>query len=201
MKEKKNKGFMADTRSMMIFASILYIILGACLLFIPKLSLADVSKALGLLCVIAGVFEVLWYFIRKSYLYPERFGFAVGMSFLLLGLFALVRTDEFTKAFAQILALVMLFDGVVKMQFSMDLLRMKNTQWWMALVLSMLMAGLAMIILLNPFGDHDQKLTYTYVVLLIDGVVNIVLLLYTSAQLKKFQENMITEDLPDIVEE
>lgn len=192
---------MADTRSIMIAGSIVYIILGACLLFLPGLSLADVSKTIGFFCVVAGVFEVLWYFIRKSYLCPERFGFAVGMSFVLLGIFALARTDEFTRGFAQILALVMLFDGVVKMQFSMDLLRMKNTQWWIALVLSLVMASLALIILLNPFESQEQKQTYTYVVLLVDGVVNIIVLLYTMAQLKKFQENLYAEDLPDTVEE
>lgn len=197
MKEKKSKKFLGDVRALLVIGSVLYIILAACLLFIPNLSLMDVNKAIGLLCVVAGVFEVIMYFIRKSYLDPQRFGFAIGMSLLLVGIYALVRIDEFTQAFAQILAIVMVFDGIVKMQFSMDLLRMKNKKWWLVLLLAFLMAGLAMGILLSPFEGEDQKLTFTYIVLLADGAVNIVTLLYTSFQLKKFQQKLYSVKLPD----
>ena len=52
----------------------------------------------------------------------------------------------------------MILDSIVKLQYSMDLLRMKSTKWWVLLLISLITAGLAMAILVFPFkteAGHD----------------------------------------------
>ena len=189
MGKKADKVF-PNAKLNMICLSICYIVIGIVLLMFPNLSLKDICYVLGIVVMIVGIINVALYFVRKGYMVPNQFGFSVGVIEVLIGLFAVVRTAEFSFAFSQILALCILVDSVVKMQFSMDLLRMKTPNWWVWLILSVAMLAVAMVILINPFGEGDIRNIFTYVVLAVDGVLNIVTVIYLSHQSKKYHQLM-----------
>ncbi len=175
-----------------IFLSACYIVIAVVLLVFPQMSLVDLSYAIGIVSMIVGVLMGLLYILRKKYLEAEEYGLAIGISAVLLGLFAVIRSAEFAVAFSQILALLVMFDCIVKLQFSMDLLRMKNGNWIGIMIASAVMAVLALMILVNPFGtDIKAKDTYTYIILLIDGILNIIVVFYRSRQAKKYLQNQM----------
>lgn len=175
-----------NLRTNLLCLSVIYIAIGVVLLVFPQISLAMLCGAIGAAAIIFGVVNVAVYFIRKGFLNPNQLGFSIGVAALLFGLFAVLRTDDFKLGFAQILALCMIADSIVKLQFSMDLLRLQNKLWWVSLALACVTAGLSMAILLVPFSNGAVKDTYTYIVLIADGVVNILTTAYLSFALKRF---------------
>ena len=171
----------------MMLLSASYIAMGVILLIFPNVSLVDICKVLGVLLLIVGVINVAWYFLRKCYLQPNHWGFSFGVAQCMVGLFMVLKPEDMALTFAQLLAICMVADNIIKLQFSMDLLRLGSRSWTLILIASLLMGALAMIILFNPFAADIVRDVFTYCVLIVDGVVNIIVLLYTSSQKKRLQ--------------
>lgn len=58
------------------------------------------------------------------------------------------------------------------------------------LVIALIIAGLAMAILINPFSNETVKSYYTYGLLIGDGAINIIAAIYWSVKFRKYQELM-----------
>lgn len=169
----------------LILVSVCYIAIGVVLLLFPQVSMPSICGAVGILLLIVGAVSIAWYFLRKRYLENNHWGFSLGVAECILGLLAVLRTQQMAAAFALVLALCMVADNIIKVQFSMDLLRLKKKLWLGVLIVSLVMAALAVISMLVPFPTEAFKNTFTYVILVVDGVLNIVTMWYLSSQLKK----------------
>ncbi len=174
-----------NIRVWLLCASACYIIAGVVLLIFPSMQLEDFCYAIGIFLMILGAVNAAWYFVRQSYQDPDSAGLSIGAAEFLIGLFAVIKTVDFAYAFSQILAVSMIFDSLVKMQYSMALLRLKSSQWWILLLVSVAMAGMSMAILLASFPNNEFRLIFTYSVMIADGVTNIAAALLLSVQRKR----------------
>lgn len=175
-----------NLRGTLLCMAACYIVIGAVLLLFPQMSLVSICSGIGIAAIILGLISVAVYFIRQGYLAENNIGFAGGMATALMGLYAVLQTDRFAVAFTQVLAFCMIADGIVKLQFSMDLLRLKGRLWWLLLLAALAGTGLAMAILLYPFESVEAKNFYTYIVLITDGVLNAAAVFWLSWQRKRF---------------
>lgn len=181
-------------RKGLLLLSVGYIAMGLVFLIFPNLELVDICYALGMVLMVIGAVQVAWYLIRKMYLQPENFGFATGLAQVLLGLFAVLKAADFAFGFAQVLAICMIADSIVKAQFAMDLLRFGSRRWYLSLLAGALTAALAMVVLINPFPEDVIRYRYTYGVLIADGVINLVCMLLLSRADKRYRANTPYDD-------
>ncbi|MCH3972591.1 MAG: DUF308 domain-containing protein [Oscillospiraceae bacterium] len=179
--------------TVLVCVSAAYIIGGALLLLFPQISLPALCQAIAILLMIAGTVLILIYFLRKRYLDPGHFEFAGGAACILLGVFSLMRTAEIAFAFSQLLAIAVLADSLIKIQYSTDLLRLQMKKWWIVLLLAGASIALAMTALANPFGDDAKRLTFTYAVLITDGILNIIVVLILRHAHKTYQQRRSAE--------
>ena len=181
---------MENTGTILSCISVAYIAGGILLLLFPQVSLANIWTGLGLVLIVAGVVLISAYFLRKRYLTPGHFGFAGGAACVLLGIFSLLRTSDVAFAFSQFLALLVLADSLLKLQYSTDLLRLCQQRWWLVLAAAAVGSTLAMIALVNPFGQEQARLQFTYAALITDGALNIASLLYLNHARRIFQNRL-----------
>jgi len=177
-----------NLRGLLLCISACYIAIGAVLLAFPGISLITVCEGIGIGAIILGIVAVAFYFIRQGFRSENNVSFAAGMAAVILGLYAVLRTQEFSRAFTQVLAFCVIADGILKLQFSMDLLRLKGKLWWLLLLLSLAVSGAAMALLLYPFPSVEEKNFYTYIVLIIDGVLNAASVLWLSRRRGSFMK-------------
>ena len=193
---KSLKNMLPNLRGLLLCLAACYAIIGAVLLIFPKMSLVNICYGIGIAAMILGLVSVAFYFIRKGFL-TDSLGFSGGLGLALLGLYAVLQTERFSVAFTQVLAFCMIADGIVKLQFSMDLLRLKGKLWWCILLGALAGVGLAMVILLYEFPDIAAKNLYTYVVLIVDGVLNalsVAMLSWEHRQRRKREEQEIQSE-------
>lgn len=155
-----------------------YVVLGVLLLAVPQISLVTICGVLGVALVVAGAVSALAYFLRRQYETPGHFGFAVGAACVLLGVFALLRTGQVAFAFSQILAVCVVGDSLVKLQYATDLLRLRRRYWFVVLAGALALAALALVALADPFGQDSVRLPFTYAVMIADGAANAAAVLY-----------------------
>lgn len=197
--EQKEKTF-ESTWIMLVCVSVAYIAGGVLLLLFPQVSLPALCQAMGILLIIAGIVLIFAYFLRKRYLVPGHFEFAGGAACVLLGIFALMRTNEVAFAFSQILALLVLGDSLIKLQYSTDLLRLQEKKWWAVLLAASISIVLAMTALANPFGTDQERLKFTYVVLVADGVLNIAVVLFLHHAHRCYEDKFLQQSMEDTEE-
>lgn len=188
---------MSNLKGNLLCVSACYVVIGAVLLAFPTVSLINVCSGIGTAAMIFGLVNVAFYFIRKGYLSESNVGFSVGMAAALFGLYAVLDTDRFSVGFTQVLAFCMIADGILKIQFSMDLLRLRGRWWWLVLLGALAGAGLSMAILLYTFDSQQQKEFYTYIILIVDGVLNGASISYLSWQKRRFQSGKLQPPEPE----
>lgn len=176
MDKREAKVGQANAWAALLCLSAAYVILGALLLCVQGLSLANVCTVLGVVLIVAGVVSALSYFLRSLYREPGHYGFALGCGCAVLGLLALLRTTELAFAFSQILALCVLGDSILKLQYATDLLRLDARRWWIVLLVAGVGAALAILALVDPF-PAGVRLPFTYALLIGDGIANVAVVL------------------------
>ncbi len=180
--------------------SIAYVAIGVIMLIVSSVpgsvTLSLICYVLGILLTIVGVVAGILYFLRKSYRRKNRYGFILGLSCFLIGFYALCNNADFTNFFFMFIALCMLADSVIKMQFSMELLRVRSRKWWIVLSAGVITILLAMVVLINPFGTNtSSRDIYTYIVLIVDGVINLVTMIYVSLTAQRGQDESSSDQL------
>ncbi|HCA71605.1 MAG: DUF308 domain-containing protein [Oscillospiraceae bacterium] len=198
--EQQEKKF-ENSWTVLICISVAYIAGGILLLMFPQVSLPALCQAMGILLIIVGIVLIFSYFLRKRYLSPNHFEFAGGAACVLLGIFSLMRTNEVAFAFSQILALLVLCNSLIKMQYSTDLLRLREKRWWLVLLAAVCSIVLAMTALSNPFNNDQVRLHFTYAILIVDGAMNIAVVLFLRHAHKQYDRKILEDGSQDETEE
>lgn len=183
-----------NTRVMLLCVSAAYIVLSLVLLCNSKISMQNVCSVLGMVLLVMGAVSIVWYFFKKEYLDPGRFGFAVGVGEGMLGCFALLREETGAVVILQILAFCILLDSLLKLQYSMNLLQMRFHFWWIALLLSFVTIGLGMAALNYPFGDEIFHAKFTYISLILDAVINVIVVLFQRVTQKQIEKALLSAE-------
>lgn len=186
----------ANTRVTLLCISAAYIVLSLILLCNSKISMQNVCSVLGMVLLVMGAVSIVWYFLKKEYLNPSRFGFAIGIGEGMLGCFALLRAERGAVVILQILAFCILLDSLLKLQYSMNLLQMRFHFWWIALLLSFVTIGLGMAALTYPFGDETFHAKFTYISLILDAVINVIVILFQRTAQKRIKKELLPAELP-----
>lgn len=184
-----------NTRVTLLCISAVYIVLSLILLCNSKISMQNVCSVLGMVLLVMGAVSIVWYFFKKEYLDPSRFGFAIGIGEGMLGCFALLREETGAVVILQILAFCILLDSLLKLQYSMNLLQMRFHFWWIALLLSFVTIGLGMAALNYPFGDEIFHAKFTYISLILDAVINVIVILFQRVAQKRIEKELLPAEL------
>jgi uncharacterized membrane protein HdeD (DUF308 family) len=136
----------------LIVCAIAAIVVGAALLAEPKLVYTYCSYAIGGLIALLGLIYILIYFLRKPVSGVYRSEFAIGLVALLAGAYVavgdMITGTSTTSSFAtivRILGILVAAGGILKLQYTLDLARMKYSKWWIALIMSVLGIALGVV--------------------------------------------------------
>lgn len=183
-------GFKKDT----IYLSIALILLGLVLVIFPEKSTLIICYSVGILLLVGGVFKIVGYFRAKG---TEIFGSLglVGGSLLCVGgLIVILKPEILTSFLTTILAVILIADGVIKVQYAIDLYRVDGDRWWIVLTAGIVMTILGIIALFNPFGTVAAIMIIIGILLIINGILDLVMLVYVAKTLKVFNDALLSED-------
>ena len=122
----------------------------------------------------------------------------VGSVALIIGGVAIFINPEF---FASILATffgcVMIVDGVLKVQYGVDLAKIGAKMWWTILILAAVIIGLGLVVVFNPFSTAMVFTIFAGTVLIFNGISDIVTTIYVSHIYKELAKKQKTITLTD----
>lgn len=166
-------------RRVYIAASVLSILLGACLILQPELSVQIIVLAAGILIGVCGIVKIFGYFFQDPYRLAFQFDFGTGIIMLLAGLLIALFPTRAAAVLPLALGCVLLLDGALRLQTAIDAKRFGITSWYWLLILSLVTMACSIVLILRPFRGAEALTVLMGVCLICDGVQNLYSVLRT----------------------
>ncbi|MGM9615401.1 MAG: DUF308 domain-containing protein [Oscillospiraceae bacterium] len=159
-KTKKESAFGNPIRNLIITA-LVCIVMGVAFLVKPSMVYTYCGYAVGGLIGLVGLAYIIIYFCKKPVSGVYRYEFGLGLVALLAGAYVALggylsssgTTGIGFSVLLKIIGILMAADGVLKLQYSVDMARMKYPRWWVALIFSVLGIALGVAVVLGYVYD------------------------------------------------
>ena len=165
-----------------IVISLFEIFVGILLLVNPIGFTSGIVIGSGILLCIYGMISVFKYFtthIEEAVIHQDL---SIGLLALLGGAFCIFQSEWFASA-QEILTIIygvfMIVSGIGKIQWSIDLLRLKR-KWILSGVSAVLSVIFGFVILQNPFDTVEFLWRFTGIIMIIEAIIDVVSLVYVA---------------------
>lgn len=106
----------------------------------------------GGLVIVMGLVSIIFYFAKRMIDGVYRSEFAIGVLCIAFGTYVALNGGV-SFSFLVIIGAMCAFDGVVKLQYTLDLARMRFKAWWVLLLFSVLGLVIGIAILMQLFEE------------------------------------------------
>ncbi len=154
--------------------------LGILLLINPTGFTAGIIIAFGVICLIVGIVQIVFYWRKPFAEAMSRLYLMKGLASVSIGLFCTCFSHWFWETFmllSFLYGVLLLVSGFYKAQWSIDLLRQKEKRWWMGAVDAALTILFALLIIGNPFPSVNTTWTFSGIALIATAAVDFAALL------------------------
>ena len=174
---KKNEDgigtFFRKMQGSYIVMAVAYVVFGLSLLIKPELSTTVICYAIGAVCVIYAVANLIKYFtgsMNRMYIEPD---FVLSVIICVFGIVTIVRPSVIISILPFIVGIVLVFSGLIKVQDGINLKRFNYDRWFLVLGFAVISVILGIVVLLNPFGTGLLFTRMVGLFFTVDGVLSI----------------------------
>lgn len=156
-------------------------------------------KIAGIAITVVGGLQILIYFLKKDYMKAQDFTFSLGLLLVFAGLIIAFKSDIIVANYRTVISGLVVLDSILRMQYSMNLLRVEDKQWKVHTLLAVIPAILGVVLILVDL--KDMLANYFSFLLLLDAIANIYTVLYYRRIVKKYEHaNIEAKEKQEVVE-
>lgn len=184
-------------------SSVATLAIGLLLVIYPDFTGKAICWLIAASLITKGVGSILSRYRNKSLPQPVVFELMGGISTIFMGLFVALRSEMLISIIPFVVGLFLLISGVTSLQKAFEMKRMNYAKWNHGLIFTLIKVGLALVIVMNPFGTAMTLTRFIGACLVYDGATGLVTV-FESVKAKtdyeKAQENLrnmnLTKDEP-----
>ena len=168
----------------LIIISIALFVLGLFLTIFPEVSQIIICRAVGIALCVWGVLRLMTYFRMSREDVFVSFGLVQGISLLAFGIFFVMRPEAIAVFFGTAIAIIIIIDGILKLQYAIEFYHMEAQRWWIEAIVAALMGVVA---LFNPFGSSTVLMMFVGIVLMVEGLSDLISIIRISSFIKNLR--------------
>ncbi|MCD8190893.1 MAG: DUF308 domain-containing protein [Clostridiales bacterium] len=192
-----------------LIMSLSEIVIGILLLIDPVSYTSGILIAGGIVLTAMGVLGAVAHFRLPPEEAVRNHQLAVGLIEISIGLFCVFCPGWFISTFPVLTLLygvLLLALGVVKIQWTIDLLRLHRKQWFLALLSGFISIVVAAVLFHNPLQSTALLWNVTAITLIVNAVLDIITIFYHSepedkAGTSTASDNASDSDYVELIEE
>ena len=169
----------------LIVLSVFYIVFGIISAAVPREQFLTFFHILGLIIMLIGAFSIFIYFLRRDYPQEHNFQVTFGVLYIMAGMIVWMKPELIVSNYPFVFAGCVVIDSAIRMQYAMNLFRMKDQGWLWVLISALLAVLLSGVILVGSLALDWQKILLT-ILLCLDGASNLLTLIYGKIALKRY---------------
>ncbi len=174
-----------------ILLGCLELLVGVLLLVNPEGFAAGIFIALGVVLGILGLRFIILYFRTDAQEAALSHNLVIGLGCIAAGAFSGFGSRWIVSVFAAMPVLygLLLFGaGLIKLQATVDMLRLKQDKWYLTAVSAVLSVGCGVVIILNPFGVTKILWGFTGGALIAAALVELITVIFFQLGTKAVKE-------------
>lgn len=156
---------------------VIEIIIGVLLLINPISFTTGIIIVFGAVLTIWGVASLIAYFKDSPDFAARGNQLSKGLLLICIGLFCLFKSEWFILTFPLLTVIYGIFSLVTalnKVQWAVDMLRLKQKFWFVTLCSAVLTLIFSVLILSNPFDSTSILWTFVAIALIVEAVIDLV---------------------------
>ena len=155
-----------------ILLSVLTCALGLLLALRPGLSLFLIGRV-GATMVVFGVVKLVGYFAKDLYRLAFQFDLAFGILLITVGAILLAKPLGTAGLLCAALGVVLLAEGLLRVQTALDARRFGLNTWWLMLALAVITGAVGALLALCPATGAEALTQLLGISLLAEGALNL----------------------------
>ena len=156
-----------------IIMSVLFMVLGACLIIWPDCSMAVFCTAVGIMLIVYGLIKILGYFSRDIYCLAFQFDLAFGILLMAVGVILIARKNFAVDLIFSVFGILILADALFKIQMSVDAKRFGLALWWQILLVALVTGVIGVLVFIRPFEAAAMMMALVGFSILLEGILNL----------------------------
>ena len=156
-----------------IIMSVLFMVLGACLIIWPDCSMAVFCTAVGIMLIVYGLIKILGYFSRDIYCLAFQFDLAFGILLMAVGVILIARKNFAVDLIFSVFGILILADALFKVQMSVDAKRFGLALWWQILLIALVTGVIGVLVFIRPFEAAAMMMVLVGFSILLEGILNL----------------------------
>ena len=191
-KDKNNSSFEEETRSTSrkltsITAIIIYFIAGLLLLIWPGLMVEITKWGLIIVLAVYGIIKIISYFRMTPEDGANTIAFAGALLAFSLAIYILIDAASFAEIFPRVWGLIILLGGFMKIQDSIDTLRLHAKGWWIMLIGAVISLVLGIIAVIRPEFILNSIALFLGISLIVEAIIDLIILIIMRKSLKEIE--------------
>ncbi|MGN0460060.1 MAG: HdeD family acid-resistance protein [Ruminococcus sp.] len=188
MKKKEKSKPIGTFRKDFVYTALFLIAVGVLFVVSPESSTKLICYIIaGLLCV-WGIIKLMMYISSGVGEVFGSFGLVTSVSLIIGGIAIFITPEFFAGVIATIFGCAIIVDGVLKVQYAIDLSRIGAKYWWVVLIAAAVFIAAGLIVVFNPFSAAVTFMVFAGIALIVDGISDLITALYVSRVLKNFSK-------------
>lgn len=182
---KKLKTFRND----MIVISLFSLVAGVMMVMYPETSGKFITYLIAILTMLYGAYHLILYLKHRiPFIYPSEL--VKGIIGLCFGVLILIDPSVVMISLPIVLGLVVIMDGVNKLQNAFDIRRLEFTRWWIMLILSIVVIVLGFMMIFYPLSSLLSIIVFIGIGLIVNGVCDLIHVLIITFKFKSFKKKV-----------
>ncbi|HIS65101.1 MAG TPA: DUF308 domain-containing protein, partial [Candidatus Avoscillospira avistercoris] len=173
-----------------ILLSSVLILLGLVVTIWPLQSLYTICCLIGGVSILFGVAKLVSYFTKDSTGLAFQFDLVMGALALVFGIILCFHPGNVLSLLQLLIGLFILIDGLLKLRTALDARRMGLNRWWSVLAAALLSAAAGLLLIFNPFAGARALMTLLGITLIIEGVQNLFVVIYTTRHFRQGPDDL-----------
>ena len=181
-----------------VMLSVLFIVVGVIMYVYPEMDLKNFTYVISGFFLVGGAWEVCRYFLKEEYRNVANYDFSTGVLLLIVGCLSIIKEEAFTERMYLLLGALVLVQGIILVQYFVDMIALKSGFWSLMLILSAAEITLGIFILLDV-GGYFATLSYVLLgSLFASGILGLVSLFLVALRIRTYEQSEVKHKLREL---
>ena len=151
--------------------------LGIAFLVLPESALQILSMIGGILILAFGIIKIIGYLAKDLYRLAFQYDLAFGILMIAVSTILIFRNETILHIICVLLGIMILADGLLKIQISIDAKAFGIHYWWLILIFAVLTGLCGFLLALRPFRINKLFMLLLGISLIVEGILSAVTVL------------------------
>jgi|GEM_PF-5000822 len=164
---------MRSKRFALYLAPVLTIVIGLILMINSVGTTVFICRAIGIVLIVSGVIFTGSALLNINSV-THRYSAIPGIIQLLIGIFIAACPEKLVGILTIIIGIIILVQSFSILDHAFETKFVGYRLWWITAVIALIMAVLGIVVIVNPFGAVSAALKFTGIVLIVQGISDII---------------------------